>query len=96
MWHFYSLALEVTQRYFCHTLFVEAATKFYVVSRSWSVDVSTVWEECQGHNLRRARGMGSIVTLSLENSVPQGIVCSHHYLLDAQVMPYLAFGSFSG
>lgn len=71
MWHFYGLPLEFTWHYFCHTLLVEVATKFCPGSKGGSIDAPTFWEECQGHILRKACGMGDPVTLSLENSVPQ-------------------------
>lgn len=61
--------------------------------RSGRVDAAPGWEEYHGHVLRKACGMGDTVTLSLETSGPQVIICYCH-LFGTHIVPYLACGNF--
>lgn len=67
--------------------------KFCPGPKGGGLDALTFWEECPRHILR-ARGMGYIFALSLENSVPRVIIRSNHYLFDAPIAPYLACSNF--
>lgn len=72
-WHFYDLALEVTEDHFHCTLFIEPAVCKNPVSRKSDRVPNTQWEEYQDHIVRSACGMGDIVVVYLWKIQPYNL-----------------------